>query len=245
MPKSKNNRKNGKNRKHAGRNLIVAANKRMKAGKYTSIDAYKRDLEFLQKDAANIRRANSQLAMMLTLIDKEEMIAGFLRAFGSLNSWTQSCGRIDRQSFQVVTSSLMLGLMILERLDCIEDAQSYRYELQDACFKCWILYRTALNGHKLSDNDIAFIHDALALAQNLMETAYEVDRQAFTDVLIQNDRDYIDAHPEVIEPRHKLALGRHYETILEWEKKDALKLSELKVSKADLQKYLAKQEQTR
>lgn len=63
--------------------------------------------------------------------------------------------------------------------------------------------------------NLQVVREGLALAQNLMEAAYNEDREAFISALKENTVEYIQAHPEVVDIHMKMALGRNYERVMQ------------------------------
>ena len=64
------------------------------------------------------------------------------------------------------------------------------------------------------------VKHGLIVAQQLMEYAYEHERQALINVLKHNTHDNLDRTPGLREAHERFILGRHYETVRGWELED-------------------------
>ena len=76
-------------------------------------------------------------------------------------------------------------------------------------------------GEVIPAANLQVVREGLSLAQNLMEAAYNEDREAFISALKENTVEYIQSHPEVVDIHMKMALGKNYERVQEWEKESA------------------------
>ena len=64
------------------------------------------------------------------------------------------------------------------------------------------------------------VKHGLIVAQDLMEYAYEHERQALINVLKHNTHETLDETPGLREAHERFILGRHYETVRGWELED-------------------------
>ena len=67
----------------------------------------------------------------------------------------------------------------------------------------------------------------LIVAQELMEYAYEHDRQSLINVLKHNTHGNIRETPGLLEAHERFILGKHYEQVRQWEIEDDAFLGEL------------------
>lgn len=222
MPGNKKpNRKKGKGKSSKVSEII----KRIKTEKYRDLKQFKDDMAYLEKLDKDTWLARFQLNSMITLITFDEVREGFLRSLAALNRWPETT---DAYDFNVVTSSLMLGVLIFHIAKVAET--EILQELQHAAFICVVSCRLRNKGETVPAANIQVVREGLTLAQNLMEAAYDDDRQAFISALYENTPEYLERHPEVTERHMRMALGKNYERVVQWDKEDAL-ISEFQKNK--------------
>lgn len=209
----KPNRKKSKGKSSHVREII----RRMATKKYRDVEQFRRDVEYLQKLDRDTFLSRFQLNSMIALTDWDNVQKGFLCSLSALNRWQTTK---DAEDFNVVTSSLMLGMLIFHIAKVAE--QEILQELQHAAFMCVVCCRLRNREETIPDANIGIVRNGLTLAQNLMEAAYNEDRQAFIEALKQNDVEYLAAHPEAVDLHMKMALGRNYERVMQWDQEDAL-----------------------
>lgn len=214
MPGNKKpNRKKGRGKSSHVRDII----RRMATKKYRDAKEFRRDVEYLQKLDRDTFLSRFQLNSMIALTDWDNVQMGFLRSLSALNRWPTTT---DAEDFNVVTSSLMLGVLIFH-IAKVAEAEILQ-ELQHAAFMCVVCCRLRNKDETVPEANIQVVREGLTLAQNLMEAAYNEDRQAFIEALKENDVEYLAAHPEAVERHMEMALGRNYERVVQWDKEDAL-----------------------
>lgn len=213
MPGNKRpSRKKGKGKSSKVRAII----QRIKAENYKSLEQFKGDLNYLKKLDNGTYLARFQMNSMIALTTFDEVRKGFLRSLSALNRWPTTTEAYD---FNVVTSSLMLGVLIFHMAKVAET--EILQELQHAAFMCVVCARIRNNDEVIPEANIKVVREGLALAQDLMEAAYNEDRQAFISALKENTVEYLEAHPEAVDAHMRMALGKNYERVQEWEKENA------------------------
>lgn len=213
MPVSKKPRKKGK------RGAIVAASRRFARNKFKSPEQAERDYRLLKQDAQRCAMANEPLKWMIALTEKENVEVGFLRSLAALDRWPTTK---DPDDFNMVVSSLMIGILIFRNAKVAE--KSVLRDMQSAAFICVQSVRLRNQGKEIPSANVEAVRNGLVVAQSVMEVAYEEDRQAFIDALVENSKDYIAEHPGLADEHYKLALGPNFERVCEWEKEDAVRL---------------------
>lgn len=213
MPGNKRpSRKKGKGKSSKVRAII----QRMKTENYKSLEQFNSDIEYLKKLENDTYLARFKMNSMIALTTFDEVRESFLRSLSALNRWPTST---DSYDFYIVTSSLMLGVLIFHMAKVAET--EILQELQHAAFMCVVCARIRNNGEVIPAANLQVVREGLTLAQNLMEAAYNEDREAFISALKENTVEYIQAHPEVVDIHMKMALGKNYERVQEWEKESA------------------------
>lgn len=211
MPTSKKPRKKGK------RSRVFDIVRRFKKNNYESVEQFRRDRKYLQELERDTIVARDQLDWMIALTDFENVRKGFLRSLSALDRWSIT---EDADDFNVVTSSLMLGILIWHKAR-IAEVDVLR-DMQHAAFMCVVCARLRSKGHEIPAANIESVRDGLTVAQLVMEAAYKEDRQSFIDALKENAPEFLRKHPELVDVHYKMALGRNYDTVQEWDRKDPL-----------------------
>lgn len=211
MPISKKPRKKGK------RSRVFDIVRRFKKNNYESVEQFRRDRKYLQELERDTIVARDQLDWMIALTDFENVRKGFLRSLSALDRWSIT---EDADDFNVVTSSLMLGILIWHKAR-IAEVDVLR-DMQHAAFMCVVCARLRSKGHEIPAANIESVRDGLTVAQLVMEAAYKEDRQSFIDALKENAPEFLRKHPELVDVHYKMALGRNYDTVQEWDRKDPL-----------------------
>lgn len=213
MPVSKKPRKKGK------RGEIIAASRRFARNKFSSVEQANRDYRLLKKDAQRCAMANEPLKWMIALTEFDNVQKGFLRSLSALDRWPTST---DPDDFNMVISSLMIGILIFRNAKIAE--RDVLRDMQSAAFMCVQSVRLRNYGKQIPDANVDAVRNGLVVAQSVMEVAYEEDRQAFIEALVENSKEYIAEHPGIADEHYRLALGSNYQRVCEWEKEDALRL---------------------
>lgn len=211
MPTSKKPRKKGK------RSRVFDIVRRFKKNNYESVEQFRRDRKYLQELERDTIVARDQLDWMIALTDFENVRKGFLRSLSALDRWSIT---EDADDFNVVTSSLMLGILIWHKAR-IAEVDVLR-DMQHAAFMCVVCARLRSKGHEIPAANIESVRDGLTVAQLVMEAAYKEDRQSFIDALKENAPEFLRKHPELVDVHYRMALGRNYDTVQEWDRKDPL-----------------------
>lgn len=210
MPVSKKPRKKGK------RGAIIAASRRFARNKFESVEQANRDYRLLKRDAQRCSMANEQLKWMIALTEFDNVQKGFLRSLAALDRWPTTT---DPDDFNMVVSSLMVGILIFRNAQIAE--QDVLRDMQSAAFMCVQSVRLRNKGKEIPAANVDAVRNGLVVAQSVMEKAYEEDRQAFIDALVENSKDYIAEHPGLADEHYRLALGSNYERVCEWERIDS------------------------
>lgn len=211
MPTSKKPRKKGK------RSRVFDIVRRFKKNNYESVEQFRRDRKYLQELERDTIVARDQLDWMIALTDFENVRKGFLRSLSALDRWSIT---EDADDFNVVTSSLMLGILIWHKAR-IAEVDVLR-DMQHAAFMCVVCARLRSKSYEIPAANIESVRYGLTVAQLVMEAAYKEDRQSFIDALKENAPEFLRKHPELVDVHYKMALGRNYDTVQEWDRKDPL-----------------------
>lgn len=220
--KTKQKRKEQHAQKIKRRAGLIASAQRSVQNKFESLDQFKADFKRLNANALKNHNANRRLNIMIDNIDDSKLKINDLKALMTLRRWVGRVGLISMKEFQTVAQNIMHGLLVLEVID-IEDAAKIREELQNASFRLWQCVMLASKS-PLSENDIQCVKDGVIIATDLLNTCYQYDLNAYRTVIRSNEATYIDQHPETIEKRHILSLGRHRKIVEDWLKRDLIKV---------------------
>lgn len=211
MPVSKKPRKKGK------RSRVFDIVRRFKKNNYESVEQFRRDRKYLQELERDTIVARDQLDWMIALTDFENVRTSFLRSLTALNRWNTT---EDADDFNLVTSSLMLGILIWHKAKIAEE--EVLRDMQHAAFMCVVCARLRSKNHEIPAANIESVRYGLTVAQLVMEAAYNEDRQSFIDALKENAPEFLRKHPELVDVHYRMALGRNYDTVQEWDRKDPL-----------------------
>lgn len=209
MPKSKKPRKKGY------RSKVVEASNKIKYGKFKTLEEYRKLMTFLHKDARKLYNANRTVAELINNIDDSELTTICLKGLTSLKTWCSPEPRpIPMLEFKRVSSSIMLGCLLFERLQFNET--NLLTDMQHGNFMAMQCFRLASCGEVIPQANTEPVADALQIAHKLLEWAYENDRATYIRTLVENSEYYIKEHPELIAQRQRLGLGKHLETVAPW-----------------------------
>ena len=100
-------------------------------------------------------------------------------------------------------------------------------DIQHAAFMTVVCAPLRNHGKEIPPANLEPVKHGLIVAQELMEYAYEHDRQALINVLKHNTHDNLDRTPGLREAHERFILGRHYEQVRQWELEDNAFLGEL------------------
>ena len=209
--------------KFSSRNLAVNSAVRFATKSCKSIEQYKNDVNRIKGEILKFHRANSRLYHLIKNIDDEKLNQEFIRAQMTLRKWIGKSGLISKKEFNCIATSIMHGLLVLEILD-VENSSQYRHELQDASFRLFQCLMLSSNDEVLTEADLTAVADGLDLSQELMRVCFDTDVEKYRTVIMQNETFYVDAHPELLDKRHKLALGRNAHIVEDWFRNDKIKV---------------------
>lgn len=209
MPTSKKPRKKGRHGREAD------ALRKWRREKFASVEDARASLRVLEESRLKRRPGVAQIHFMLQLADKEELLESFTKAYFCLEKWPTT----DRfEDFDRVSSSLMLGILCHKRMGVLE--HDLLSDMQHAAFMCVVCVRLRNFGKPVPPQNLEAVRRGLTVSQELMEYAYEHDRQAFIDVLKHNDADHVGRTPGLLDQHERLILGQNYDRVQEWEKED-------------------------
>lgn len=86
------------------------------------------------------------------------------------------------------------------------------------------------HGKEIPPANLEPVKHGLIVAQQLMEYAYEHERQALINVLKHNTHENIAENPGLREAHDRFILGKHYEQVRQWELEDDAFLGELQAT---------------
>lgn len=101
-----------------------------------------------------------------------------------------------------------------------QEKDSLLEDIQHAAFMTVVCARLRNHGKEIPPANLEPVKHGLIVAQELMEYAYEHERQALINVLKHNTHETLDETPGLREAHERFILGRHYETVRGWELED-------------------------
>lgn len=143
------------------------------------------------------------------------MLEAFTLSFFALERWPTTN---DYADFNQISSTLMLGALCHKCLGVQE--HDLMDDIQHAAFMTVVCARLRNHGKEIPPANLEPVKHGLIVAQQLMEYAYEHERQALINVLKHNTHDNLDRTPGLREAHERFILGRHYETVRGWELED-------------------------
>lgn len=221
MPVSKKPRKKGQ------RARDLAVRKKFVQGKFKDADDARRTIASLEHQKTRQRRRCEQLGWLLGFQEKDSLLEAFTLSFFALERWPTTT---DYSDFNQISSTLMLGALCHKCLGVAE--QDLLEDIQHAAFMTVVCARLRNHGKEIPPANLEPVKHGLIVAQELMEYAYEHERQALINVLKHNTHETLDETPGLREAHERFILGRHYETVRGWELEDdslekAMKTGEL------------------
>lgn len=103
-------------------------------------------------------------------------------------------------------------------------------DIQHAAFMTVVCARLRNHGKEIPPANLEPVKHGLIVAQELMEYAYEHERQALINVLKHNTHENIAENPGLREVHERFILGKHYEQVRQWELEDDAFLGELQAT---------------
>lgn len=89
-------------------------------------------------------------------------------------------------------------------------------DIQHAAFMTVVCARLRNHGKEIPPANLEPVKHGLIVAQELMEYAYEHERQALINVLKHNTHENIAENPGLHEAHERFILGKHYDTVRRW-----------------------------
>ena len=153
------------------------------------------------------------------------MLEAFTLSFFALERWPTTT---DYSDFNQISSTLMLGALCHKCLGVAE--QDLLEDIQHAAFMTVVCARLRNHGKEIPPANLEPVKHGLIVAQELMEYAYEHERQALINVLKHNTHETLDETPGLREAHERFILGKHYEQVRQWELEDDAFLGELQAT---------------
>lgn len=150
------------------------------------------------------------------------MLEAFTLSFFALERWPTTT---DYSDFNQISSTLMLGALCHKCLGVAE--QDLLEDIQHAAFMTVVCARLRNHGQTIPAANLEPVKHGLIVAQELMEYAYEHERQALINVLKHNTHETLAETPGLREAHERFILGKHYEQVRQWEIEDDAFLGEL------------------
>ena len=219
MPVSKKPRKKGQRAKD------LAMRKKFVKGKFKDADDARRTIKSLETQRTRQRRLCEQLGWLLGFQEKDSLLEAFTLSFYALERWPTTN---DYADFNQISSSLMLGALCHKALGVQE--QDLMDDIQHAAFMTVTCARLRNHGKEIPPANLEPVKHGLIVAQQLMEYAYEHERQALINVLKHNTHENIAENPGLREAHERFILGKHYEQVRQWELEDDAFLGELQAT---------------
>lgn len=216
MPVSKKTRKKGQ------RARDLAVRKKFAQGKFKDADDARRTIASLEHQKTRQRRRCEQLGWLLGFQEKDSLLEAFTLSFFALERWPTTN---DYADFNQISSTLMLGALCHKCLGVQE--QDLMDDIQHAAFMTVVCARLRNHGQTIPAANLEPVKHGLIVAQELMEYAYEHERQALINVLKHNTHGNIRETPGLLEAHERFILGKHYEQVRQWELEDDAFLGEL------------------
>ena len=211
MPKSKKPRKKGMSKAGRAAHLM----KRIARGQFDSPEQMDRLITQYERQQKEDRRKCEQLGWMLTFTDKQPLLEAFAHSFYSIDRWPTTT---DYDDFNRVSSSLMLGALLHKAMG-VQEEDLFK-DIQHAAFMTVVCARLRNHKKAVPPSNLEPIKHGLIISQELMEYAYENDRQVLIDVLKHNSRDNVNNTPGLLEKHERFLLGDRYELVAKWEDED-------------------------
>lgn len=194
-------------------------------GHFKDADDARRTIKSLETQRTRQRRRCEQLGWLLGFQEKDSLLEAFTLSFYALERWPTTN---DYADFNQISSSLMLGALCHKCLGVQE--QDLMDDIQHAAFMPVTCARLRNHGEKIPPANLEPVKHGLIVAQQLMEYAYEHERQALINVLKHNTHENIAENPGLREAHERFILGRHYEQVRQWELEDDAFLGELQAT---------------
>lgn len=191
-------------------------------GQFKDADDARRTIASLENQRTRQRRRCEQLGWLLGFQEKDSLLEAFTLSFFALERWPTTN---DYADFNQISSTLMLGALCHKCLGVQE--QDLMDDIQHAAFMTVVCARLRNHGQTIPAANLEPVKHGLIVAQELMEYAYEHERQALINVLKHNTHGNIRETPGLLEAHERFILGKHYEQVRQWELEDNAFLGEL------------------
>mgnify|MGYP005915400581 CR=1 FL=1 len=216
MPVSKKPRKKGQ------RARDLAVRKKFIRGQFKDADDARRTIASIEDQRRRQRKRCEQLGWFLGFQEKDSLLNAFTLSFFALERWPTTT---DYSDFNQISSSLMLGALCHKALGVAET--ELMDDIQHAAFMTVVCARLRNHGKEIPPANLEPVKHGLIVAQELMEYAYDHERQALINVLKHNTHENIHDTPGLLEAHERFILGKHYEQVRQWEIEDDAFLGEL------------------
>lgn len=216
MPVSKKPRKKGR------RGHKIDARKKLINGKFRDLDDARKTIKDVESSRKRRRQQCAQLGYMLCFTEKEALIDAFTMSLFAVDRLPTTP---DYEDFNHISSSLMLGALCHKAMGVQE--QDLLEDIQHACYMMVVCARLRNHRKTIPAANLEPIRHGIIVSQELMEYAYENERQALINVLKHNSHENLDSTPGLKEAHERFILGKHYEQVQRWEIEDDGILSEV------------------
>ena len=153
------------------------------------------------KKRANVGAVNSFTNSLLGFQEKDSLLEAFALSFFALERWPTTT---DYSDFNQIRSTLMLGALCRECLGVAE--QDLLEDIQHAAFMTVVCARLRNHGQTIPAANLEPVKHGLIVAQDLMEYAYEHERQALINVLKHNTHETLAETPGLREAHERFIL---------------------------------------
>ena len=155
-------------------------------GQFKDADDARRTIASLENQRTRQRRRCEQLGWLLGFQEKDSLLEAFTLSFFALERWPTTT---DYSDFNQISSTLMLGALCHKCLGVQE--QDLMDDIQHAAFMTVVCARLRNHGKEIPPANLEPVKHGLIVAQQLMEYAYEHERQALINVLKHNTHENI------------------------------------------------------
>lgn len=100
-------------------------------------------------------------------------------------------------------------------------------DIQHAAYMTVLCARLRNHRKEVPPSNLEPVKHGLIISQELMEYAFDNERQALINVLKHNSKDNLRVNQGLEEQHERFILGRHYDTVRAWELEDGELLKRL------------------
>lgn len=130
----------------------------------------------------------------------------------------------DENDYSMVGSALTIAALLTKRLDLTDEcAHKFMATFTHGGYMLETIVRLRARREEVPQGNIEVVRDAVTTAQELIEYAYNHDRQAYVDCLHQN-RNTVSR--EACEARERFMLGKFYDKVQAWKNPEPVSLSQ-------------------